>query len=133
MNLTPHLGESIVMLQCCKIKSGYFVLRNYITKEKIAPLVKDTIMENYEFVDDDPATLKEALLADAAKIQQPKATNDQVIGTVPVDHSFNVKGVGAVILGLVTNGIIDKHTALNVLPRNKNNTATVYTKARRRI
>lgn len=114
--LSANLGEALVMLQCCKVESGYFVLRNYIPKEKIEPLVKDTIMEKFEFVTDEPHILKEQLLSDAAKITYPQQTEGEVVGTVPVDHSFNVKGVGAVILGVVANGTIQKHVALNVLP-----------------
>ena len=117
--LNANLGEALVMLQCCKVESGYFVLRNYITKEKIEPLVKDTVMEKYEFVADEPHILKEQLLSDAAKIAYPEHADDEVVGTVPVDHSFNVKGVGAVILGVVANGTIQKHVALNVLPGTK--------------
>ena len=65
--LNPTLGEQLVMLQCCRISSGYFVLRNYITQEKIEPLVKGTILENYKFVADEPATLKEALVVAATQ------------------------------------------------------------------
>jgi selenocysteine-specific translation elongation factor len=117
--LNANLGEALVMLQCCKVESGYFVLRNYIPKEKIEPLVKDTVMEKYEFVADEPHILKEQLLSEAAKITYPEHTEGEVVGTVPVDHSFNVKGVGAVILGVVANGTIQKHVALNVLPGTK--------------
>ncbi len=117
--LNANLGEALVMLQCCNVESGYFVLRNYITKEKIEPLVKDTVMEKYEFVADEPHILKEQLLSDAAKIVYPEYVDGEVVGTVPVDHSFNVKGVGAVILGVVANGTIQKHVALNVLPGTK--------------
>ena len=117
--LNANLGESLVMLQCCKVESGYFVLRNYIPKEKIEPLVKDTVMEKYEFVADEPHILKEQLLSDAAKITYPEHIDGEVAGTVPVDHSFNVKGVGAVILGVVANGTIQKHVTLNVLPGTK--------------
>jgi selenocysteine-specific translation elongation factor len=38
---------------------------------------------------------------------------------VPVDHSFNVKGVGAVVLGIVADGMIKKHDIMTVLPNNK--------------
>ena len=115
--LNPTLGEQLVMLQCCRISSGYFVLRNYITQEKIEPLVKGTILENYKFVADEPATLKEALVVEAT--QTATITEEQTSGTVPVDHAFNVKGVGAVILGLVANGVIQKHDTMNVLPGTK--------------
>ena len=58
--------------------------------------------------------MREKLLADAAK--QKRAQTPQTIGTVPVDHAFNVKGVGVVVLGIVVYGIVQKHSALNVLP-----------------
>jgi selenocysteine-specific translation elongation factor len=115
--LNPKFGEQLVMLQCCRINSGYFVLRKYITQEKIELLVKGTILENYKFVADEPARLKEALIAEAT--QTATTTDEQRSGTVPVDHAFNVKGVGVVILGLVANGVIQKHNTMNMLPGTK--------------
>ena len=117
--LNALFGESLVMLQCCELGSGMFVLRNYISKEKVEPLIKGTILENYEFVADEPHIIKEAMLAEAAKMGQSQSMNGTSSGTVPVDHSFNVKGIGAVILGLVEDGMIQKHVTLNVLPGTK--------------
>jgi selenocysteine-specific translation elongation factor len=97
--LNATFGEQLVMLQCSDIKTGYIVLRNYIPKEKIQPIIKGTSLENFEFVADDSNQLREKLLADAAK--QKPAPSAQTIGTVPVDHAFNVKGVGVVVLGIV--------------------------------
>jgi selenocysteine-specific translation elongation factor len=116
--LNANLGEILVMLQCCNINNGYFVLRNYIPKEKIQALVKGTILENYEFIIDDSNVLKEVLISDASKNIQSSDLG-LFSGTVPVDHSFNVKGVGAVILGVVADGVIQKHVTLNVLPGTK--------------
>jgi len=110
--LNATLGESLVMLQCCGVDSGYFILRNYIPKEKVEPLIKGTILEKFEFVPDDPVSLRDKLLSEAAN-QKPSAAKT---GTVPVDHSFNVKGVGTVALGIVVNGSIQKHAIMNVLP-----------------
>jgi selenocysteine-specific translation elongation factor len=115
--LNANLGEQLVMLQCCRVHSGYFVFRNYMSKEKVEPLVKGTILENYNFVADDPATLRETLLAEVT--QTPAQNLEQTLGAVVVDHAFNVKGIGAVILGLVTRGVIQKHYAMNLLPGNK--------------
>lgn len=113
--LNATLGENLVMLQCCGVDSGYFVLRNYVPKEKIEPLIKGTVLEKYEFLSDDPNALREKLLNDAAK-QNPQSTTT---GTVSVDHAFNVKGVGVVVLGVVLYGGIAKHEVLNVFPRGK--------------
>src|SRR4030066_1967866 len=33
--LNSTFGECLVMLQCARINSGYFVLRNYLPREKI--------------------------------------------------------------------------------------------------
>jgi selenocysteine-specific translation elongation factor len=118
--LNANLGEQLVMLQCCEISSGYFVLRNYISKDKIAPLLKGTILENYKFVVDDPIALKEALITEATQTKPSASLNgEQTSGTVPVDHAFNVKGIGTVILGVVANGIIQTHDTMCVLPGTK--------------
>jgi selenocysteine-specific translation elongation factor len=111
--LSATLGEQLVMLQCSGITNGYFVLRNYIPKEKIEPLIKGTSIEGFEFVNDDANMLREKLLAEAA---QMKPAENQGVGIVPVDHAFNVKGVGVVILGIVVYGTVEKHATLKVLP-----------------
>jgi selenocysteine-specific translation elongation factor len=114
------LGECLVMLQCSGIESGYIILRNYVPKEKILPLIKGTSLEKFEIVNDDPIQIREQLLTEAAKHKPAELTaGQQAIGTVPVDHSFNVKGVGVVILGVVANGFVQKHANLNVLPAGK--------------
>ncbi len=33
--LNASLGECLVMLQCARVNSGYFILRNYVLREKI--------------------------------------------------------------------------------------------------
>lgn len=118
--LDAAFGECLVMLQCSDIKSGYFILRNYIPKEKVEPLIKGTSLEKYEFVLDDPNFLREQLLAEASRQKPPETSAGQLaVGTVPVDHSFNVKGVGVVVLGVVAYGVVQKHAMLNVLPSGK--------------
>jgi selenocysteine-specific translation elongation factor len=114
--LSATLGEQLVMLQCSGIKSGYFILRNYIPKEKIEPLIRGTSIEGFEFMPDDPNLLREKLLAYASQI---KPAEGQQVGTVPVDHAFNVKGVGVVVLGIVADGSVEKHAKLKVLPGTK--------------
>ncbi|HMK95757.1 MAG TPA: EF-Tu/IF-2/RF-3 family GTPase [Candidatus Limnocylindrales bacterium] len=118
--LDASFGECLVMLQCSEIKTGYFVLRNYIPKEKIEPLIRGSNLEKYEFISDDPNFLREQLLAEASK-QKPVEVQvgQQSVGTVPIDHSFNVKGVGTVVLGIVAYGTVKKHETLNVLPSGK--------------
>jgi selenocysteine-specific translation elongation factor len=113
--LDATFGECLVMLQCSDIKSGIFVLRNYVPKEKIQPLIKGTSLEAFEFLPDDPNLIREKMLAEASKQKPAEITSGlQHIGVVPVDHAFNVKGVGVVVLGVVSSGIIEKHAVLKV-------------------
>ena len=108
------------MLQCSDIKSGYLILKNYVPKEKIEAIIKGTTLEKFEIIPDDPNALREKLLVEASQ-QKPTeiSAGQQAIGAVPVDHAFNVKGVGVVVLGIVIYGAIQKHASLNVLPEAK--------------
>ncbi len=115
--LNATLGECLVMLQCSGVTGGCFVLRNYISKEKITPLIKGTSLERFEFTEDNPPLLKERCLADAA--QKANCEAEGMVGSVPVDHAFSVKGVGTVVLGLVAKGTIKKHDNLKILPGTK--------------
>lgn len=116
--LNATLGECLVMLNCSNVDSGFFVLRNYLPKEKVQPLIKGTPLEKFEFIEDNPTLIKEKLLNEATQINTSQSCTKSA-GTVPVDHSFNVKGVGVVILGVVADGEISKHDNLKVLPGTK--------------
>lgn len=113
--LNSTFGECVMMLQCSGITTGYIILRNYLTQEKVLPLIKGTALERFEFVEDNPIALRGKLLREASE-QDSTKTNS---GTVPIDHSFNVKGTGTVILGVIINGTIEKHVEVDVLPGNK--------------
>jgi selenocysteine-specific translation elongation factor len=115
--LNATFGECLVMLSCSSVDGGFFVLRDYLPREKIEPLIKGTSLEKFEFVEDNPLLLKEKLFGEVAR-NTPKIPIAciQSVGTVPIDHSFSVKGVGVVILGMVAYGVISKHDSVKVLP-----------------
>ncbi|MFH0748865.1 MAG: EF-Tu/IF-2/RF-3 family GTPase [Candidatus Bathyarchaeota archaeon] len=118
--LNSAFGECTVMLQCSKVTSGYIVLRNYVTKADVEPFIKGTVLENFEFVEDNPPVLGERLLAETQKLKpNPNMGELRLPGTVPVDHSFSVKGIGTVVLGVVLKGAIEKHETVKVLPGKK--------------
>jgi len=73
------------------------ILRNYLAREQLAPLIKGTVVDGYEFLADDKNALRERLLEDVARMESPQ--NDET-GTLPVDHFFNVRGIGTVVLDL---------------------------------
>ena len=117
--LNSLFGECILMLDCSGIEKGYIVLRNYLEREKIEPLIRGTVLEKYDFVEDDQVKLREHLLYEASQQRIVPPSDDHLSGTVPVDHSFNVKGVGPVVLGVVMSGAVRKHEEVRALPGEK--------------
>ncbi len=117
--ITPAFGECVVMLDCIGIKKGYMILRNYITPEQVAPLIRGTVLEGYAPHGDDSLTLRETLLSDARKMKTEEPGAKGHAGSVPVDHFFDVKGVGTVILGCVAEGALRRHDQIKVLPTDK--------------
>lgn len=114
----PVLGETIVMLDCADIRQGRLLLKNYITPDQLAPLVKGTVLENYDYVQEDHTTLREEFLDEAERLSSQEPDGEQR-GSVPVDHHFDVKGVGTVVLGRVAEGYLRKHDRVRVLPDEK--------------
>jgi selenocysteine-specific translation elongation factor len=95
--INPAFGESVIMLDSVGVKEGIVVLKNYLSREQIAPFIKGTVVNDYEM--DSPQNAE--------------------TGSLPVDHFFNVRGIGTVVLGCVAEGSIKKHDVLMVLPGEK--------------
>jgi selenocysteine-specific translation elongation factor len=118
--INASFGESVLMLQCAGKSSGFLILKNYITVDQIAPLIKGTVIEHYEVMDEDMVGLREKILEITVKLTaHHKGKAHGANGVVPIDHHFNVKGVGVVVLGCVARGVIKKHDTLKVLPTEK--------------
>lgn len=117
--LGPSFGETALMLDCLGVREGFLVLRNYITPEQVRPLIKDTVLAGYGVRQDEPLKLKETLLEMAGRISSDGPNGDVRGGSVAVDHYFDVKGVGTVVLGCVAEGVIGKHDSVRLLPSGK--------------
>src|SRR5512136_85313 len=118
--INATFGECVLMLQCAGKSSGYLILKNYISPDQIAPLIKGTVLEHYEVIEEDMVGLREKMLEIAVRqTAHQKAHETAGRGVVPVDAHFNVKGVGVVVLGSVAQGMIKKHETLKVLPTEK--------------
>ncbi len=118
--ITPQLGECILMLDCAGVSEGYIILRNYLGQDQVEPLFRGTVLEGYRFCEPNWIELKELLLKDAALIKsgEPPAGSEPY-GTMAIDHHFNVKGIGTVVLGGVVDGCLRKHDQLKALPGEK--------------
>lgn len=110
--LSKEAGEQIIAADAAGITKGLIVLQNYLDVSQIKPLLKGTTLEQWQVVEDKPAEIRAALAAFSIDV----VPGD---GWVPIDHHFNVKGVGEVALGFVKGGAIKKHAALRVWPTRK--------------
>lgn len=110
--LDRFLGEQVMALDSVGLTAG-FVLHSYeVDREKLKMLLKGTSLANYQFVDS----------IDQLKQEMDKLTSRGTDGPVmiPVDHAFDVKGVGTVALGVVKQGTVNAYDELALLPVKKN-------------
>jgi selenocysteine-specific translation elongation factor len=107
------LGESILAAAAAGHTRGLIVLQNYVQPEQVAPLLKGTTLAGLPMTTDDkPASVRQKIVDLAV------APKDGPV-RLPIDHHFHVKGIGAVILGFVGQGIVKKHDILRVYPSTK--------------
>lgn len=111
--ITPAVGETILMLDSLKINRGLFIVPPYADLTQLKKMIKDTSLESFQFMGRDVHQIMEFLE------QQTVARNQDLAGVVTIDHSFHVKGVGEIILGFVNQGIIRKYEKMVIHPINK--------------
>ena len=111
--INSTLGEVIVSLDAAGISRGYIYLRNYLQQDQITPLITGMSMETFVFTETLPMELKEEII----RSEPPPPSDGPTI--VPIDHHFNVKGIGPVILGIVREGTVLRHQKLILHPTGK--------------
>lgn len=105
--LDKFTGEQIIALDSLKKEKGILSHTFDVDETKLDMMIKGTVVENYVKVDHD--MIKEEM----SKFEP--ITNDEPSEMV-IDHCFDVKGVGTVILGKVTNGKIKQYDNLKLYP-----------------
>jgi len=89
-----------------------FILHSYEVDEmKLKTLIKDTAISDFRFLDN-----IDQLKQQMSRLE-PKSLEGQCI--IPIDHAFNVKGVGTVILGVIKQGTVKTFDHLKILPSGK--------------
>jgi selenocysteine-specific translation elongation factor len=107
--LDKFTGEQIIALDSLKKEKGILSHTFDVDESKLNMMIKGTVVENYTRVEQDK--IKEEMNA-----LEP-VTNDNPAELL-IDHCFDVKGVGTVILGKVTNGTIKQYDNLKLYPHN---------------
>lgn len=107
--LNPVIGEIIVALDLLQKKSGCILTS--LQPEQLQPFLKGTALENY------PIYSEVQAVREAAFSHSPTRETGPLKAIV--DHSFEVKGVGSVALGLICRGTLKVHDKLTVYPSQK--------------
>ena len=107
--LDKFTGEQIIALDSLKKEKGILSHTFDVDESKLNLMIKGTVVENYTRVEQD-------------KIKEEMNTLEPITNDNPaellIDHCFDVKGVGTVILGKVTNGTIKQYDNLKLYPHN---------------
>ena len=105
--LDKFTGEQIIALDSLKKEKGILSHTFEVDESKLDAMIKGTVVENYLKVDQDK--IKEEM--DKLEPISTDGSPEMVI-----DHCFDVKGVGTVILGKVTNGKVKQYDNLKLYP-----------------
>ncbi len=105
--LDKFTGEQIIALDSLKKEKGILSHTFDVDESKLNLMIKGTVVEKYLKVDQDK--IKEEM----DKLE-PISTDGP--SELLIDHCFDVKGVGTVILGQVTQGTIKQYDNLKLYP-----------------
>lgn len=109
--MTAQVGEQILAADAAGVAHGVIVLQNYIQPDQLKPLLKGTTLESWLILTEEDWAKARAHFLTAP----PRGPKDAPV-VVPIDHHFNVKGVGAVVLAIVKQGVLKKGETLHAFP-----------------
>ena len=105
--LDKFTGEQIIALDSLKKEKGILSHTFDVDESKLDAMIKGTVVEKYAKVDQDK--IKE-------EMDKLEPISNDGPSEMVIDHCFDVKGVGTVILGKVTNGKVKQYDNLKLYP-----------------
>ena len=106
-SLDRYVGEQIIALDMLGKSDGIISHSYEVDENQFNSMIKGTVLKNYKRIDS-PSIKQELSSFDPI-------TNDGPIQIV-IDHCFDVKGVGTVVLGKILQGIVKQYDKLKHLP-----------------
>ena len=125
--LDSFLGEQLIAADIFGIKNGFILYGYEIDIEKVRNIIKNTGLSSFQILDS-LELLKNSIAEMESKTETETDTDLKDKGDeslqppeacVVVDHVFDVKGVGTVVLGTVKHGEIKTYDELVLSPSNK--------------
>ena len=105
--LDKFAGEQMVALDILRKKEGILSFTYDVDEGRLNSMIKGTVIERYKKV---PSEKIREELTQFQPITSDGATK------IVIDHCFDVKGVGTVVLGKVVSGIVKQYDELQLLP-----------------
>ncbi len=106
-NLDRFTGEQIIALNLMKKRDGIISHTYEVDENRLNSMIKGTVLEQYKKVNS--AEIKQ-------EINKIKSISKDGPVKIVVDHCFDVKGVGTVVLGKVIQGKVKQYDNLKLLP-----------------
>jgi len=106
--LDKFTGEQIIALDSLKKIEGILSHSYDVDRAKLLTMIKGTVVEKYKIVELND--LKKEMDSMLSIVKDGKVK-------ISIDHCFDVKGVGTVILGKVTQGKVKIYDNLKLLPK----------------
>ena len=106
--LDKFTGEQIVALDSLKKTQGILCHTYDVDRNKLFSMIKGTVVEQYKLVEFQDLKKEMDSMSLISKDGKTKIT---------IDHCFDVKGVGTVILGKVAQGKVKTYENLKLLPK----------------
>jgi selenocysteine-specific translation elongation factor len=109
--IDKYLGEQVLALDAINFSEGFIIHSYEVDEMKLKTLIKNTTISDFQFLDND-----DQLKQQMSRLK-PKSREGECI--LPIDHAFNVKGVGTVVLGVIKQGAVKTFDRLKILPSGK--------------
>ena len=106
--LDKFTGEQIIALDILGKTQGLLSHAYDVDREKLLTMINGTVVENYKLIGPDDLKKEMEAISPVSKDGSTKIT---------IDHCFDVKGVGTVILGKVERGKIKTYDTLKLFPK----------------
>ena len=123
--LDSFLGEQLIAVDIFGIKNGFILYGYEIDVEKIRNIIKNTGLSSFQILDS-LEQLKNSIAEMESRTETETDLKDKGVESlqpskacIVVDHVFDVKGVGTVVLGTVKQGEIKTYDELVLSPSNK--------------
>lgn len=107
-DLNRNTAEVLISLDLMGKKNGFISVGNGIDRDLLKKVLNGNVVRDYPPFESDPAIMRERLF-------DPSIKSSEGPLNVVVDQSFNVKGIGCVVLGFVMSGTVMKHQEVIVL------------------